>query len=312
MSRIQSFFTLKITLLLSLCCLQLGTPALGNDKVQVVASFSILGDMVKNIGGDHIELVTLVGVNSDAHVYSARPVDAKNMGEADLLVVNGLGFEGWFERLEQSSGFTGQKVVVTDHIPFKLTTTPLDEHHGHDHHDGDVDPHAWHSLSNAKQYVKNIATALMTVDPDHASTYQRHLSDYLSQLTDLEIELKQIVNKVPVDQRKVITSHDAFGYLAHEYGITFYSLQGVSTESEASAKEVAQLIRLIQSKEASAVFFENVTDVRLMTQISKETGAVIGGTLYSGALSEHGEPASTYIDLMRHNVVTIAKALSGS
>jgi len=279
----------------------------GSEKIQVVASFSILADMVYQIGGDSIDLTTLVDIEGDAHVYRARPIDAKKISNADLLVVNGLGFEGWIERLEHSSGFAGRKVVATQNID--VIHGSEDHDHDHGHNDGDDDPHAWHSIKNAQQYVRNIAKALIEVDPENSDFYEQNLLAYLSELEALDQELRIAVNQVPQHLRRVITSHDAFGYLAETYGFQFLSPQGISTESEASAKDVAVLIRQIRSEGIKAIFIENISDDRLMEQIARETSISIGGTLYSGALSSADKPASTYIDLMRHNVMVLLSAL---
>lgn len=301
--------------------LLLPTAALAQEKLPVVASFSILGDMAERVGGDRVEVTSLVGPDGDAHVFQPSPADAHMVSDAELLFVNGLGFEGWIDRLVEASGFQGPVVVTTTGIdPMELDEEHGDEHaeeehaeeeHAEDEHGhGDLDPHAWQSLANAKIYATNIATALTEVDPAGASIYEGNLEAYLAELEAVEKEVQDFVAGLAEDRRRIVTSHDAFGYYADAYGLEFLAPQGMSTEAEASARDVAALINQIRDENIAAVFLENVTDPRLLEQIVSETDAKIGGTLYSDALSGEGGPASTYLDMMRHNTRTIAAALS--
>jgi zinc/manganese transport system substrate-binding protein len=283
-------------------------PASAQDRFNVITSFSILGDFVKNVSGDRVEVGTLVGPNGNAHVYAPSPGDAKKVADAKLVFVNGLGFEGWLERLVKASGTKAPIVVATKGIK------PLERAGGHDHdHDHDhgrVDPHAWQSVANAKIYVANIRDALTTADPAGKDAYLANAAAYLAKLDALEREVREVIAKVPADRRRVITSHNAFGYFQDAYDLSFTAPQGVSTEAEASAKDVAAIISQIKKQKAAAVFLENVTDPRLVEQIARETGAKVGGTLYSDALTdEHGD-ATTYIDLIRHNLKQLAAALT--
>jgi zinc/manganese transport system substrate-binding protein len=273
------------------------------DKLKVIASFSILGDLVKNVGGDRVEVATLVGPNGNAHVYAPSPADAKKVADAKLVFVNGLGFEGWLERLVKASGTKAPIVVATKGIMPRERAAEA----GHDH--GRTDPHAWQSVSNAKVYVANIRDALIAADPAGRAAYEANAAAYLAKLDALEREVREVIAKIPANRRKVITSHDAFGYFEGAYGIDFIAPQGVSTEAEASAKDVAAIISQIKKQEISAVFLENVTDPRLVEQIARETGAKIGGTLYSDALTGDNGDATTYIDLIRHNLKQLAAAL---
>ena len=284
-----------------------------DERVKVVASFSILADIAEQVGGERVEVTSIVGVNGDTHVYRARPMDAKQITYADLLVINGLGFEGWIERLESSARFNGIKVVATDDIRLlrdnrerSVQVMPM----GHIHQHGTIDPHAWHSLQNGMQYAKAIAQGLMTADPEHQDYYQQRLDDFLVRAEQLDQELHALVAQLPPERLRVITSHDAFAYLAVDYGFQFISVQGVSTESEVAAGDLSRLIREVRNTEAAAIFLENISDPRLMNQVAKETGASIGGTLYSGSLSEADGPAASYLELMRHNVTTLVAALS--
>lgn len=274
----------------------------------VVATFSILADITRQIGGDRVNVRALVGSNGDAHVFQPSPLDGKILAEAKLIVTNGLGFEGWLERLAKSSKASGPVVVASKGIvPRKMAK----EAHGHDHdHDASgADPHAWHSVSNVKIYVANIRDGLIAADPAGAETYRVQASAYLAQLDALEAEIKATIASIPPERRKVITTHDAFGYFAAAYGVAFIAPQGVSTESEASAKDVARIIRQIRSDKVPAVFLENVSDPRLAKRIAEETGAKLGGALYSDALTDEKGDGSTYIGLMRHNIKELKNAL---
>jgi zinc/manganese transport system substrate-binding protein len=290
-----------------------GSPLQAQDKLPVVATFSILGDLVRNVGGERIALSTLVGPDGDGHVYSPTPADGRRMKEAKVVFTNGLKFEGWINRLVRSSG-TRAKVVEAAK---GARTIKVDEAApGHDHgdhsHAGEVDPHAWQSVANAKVYVQNIREGLVAADPAGREAYEANAAAYLARLDELEREVKEIVGRIPPERRRVITSHDAFGYFAEAYGVAFIAPQGVSTEAEASARDVARIIGQIRKEKVGAVFLENVTDARLAKRIADETGAKIGGTIYSDALSDASGPAATYVDMVRHNARTLAQALAPS
>jgi len=271
------------------------------DKVKAVASFSILGDMVKQVGGDRIDVITLVGPDGDAHVYEPTPADAKNLATAQILFTNGLGFEGWMDRLEKSSGFRGKVMVASTGV--KPRTMVEDEKTV-------TDPHAWQSLANGKLYVANIRDGLITVDPEGKSVYEANAAKYLDALAKEEADVRAALAALPQERRKIITSHDAFGYFGAAYGLEIVAPEGISTESEASAKDVAKIIRQIKAERIPAVFMENITDHRLLDQIASETGAKIGGELYTDALSPPDGPAPTYLDMFRHNVGALTAAAS--
>jgi len=273
------------------------------QKLKAVATFSILGDLVANVGGARTDVATLVGPNSDAHVYSPTPADAKTLAQAKVVVVNGLGLEGWLTRLVTASGSRAATVTASTGIkPRRME----DEHHGGQFV---TDPHAWQSIANAKIYVTNIRDGLVKVDPDGRAAYAANATAYLAKLDALEADVKAAIERIPADRRRIITTHDAFGYFGAAFGMEFIAPQGVSTESEASAKDVAKIITQIRQQKIPAVFMENISDPRLMQQIARETGAKIGGTLYSDALSGANGPAATYIDMMRNNVREFAAAL---
>ena len=279
----------------------LATPSFAQDKLKVVATFSILADFVKQVGGDRLEIQALVGPNGDAHVYHPTPEDAKTLAGAKVIVTNGFGFEGWMERLIKASGTKAPTVVATKGVKPRKT----DDDHGH----GDVDPHAWQSVPNAKIYVANLRDALAAADPAGKAAYEGNAVAYLAKLDALDAEVRAMVAKIPADRRKIITTHDAFGYFASAYGVAFIAPQGVSTESEVSARDVAKIITQIRKQKIPAVFLENISDDRLLKRIGQESGARIGGTLYSDALTDEKGPAPTYIDMIRHNVKQLSAAL---
>jgi zinc/manganese transport system substrate-binding protein len=274
-------------------------------KVKAVASFSILADMVKQVGGDRVEVITLVGPDGDAHVYEPTPADAKNLASANILFTNGLGFEGWMDRLEKSSGFKGKVVVASTGVKPR---TMVEEEGGKK--ETITDPHAWQSLANGKLYVANIRDGLIAVDPEGKATYEANANTYLDAIAKEETDVKAALAALPKERRKIITSHDAFGYFGAAYGLEVIAPEGVSTESEASAQDVAKIIRQIKSEHIPAVFMENITDHRLLDQIARETDAKIGGELYTDALSGPDGPAPTYLDMFRHNVGALTAALS--
>jgi zinc/manganese transport system substrate-binding protein len=275
------------------------------DKVKAVASFSILGDMVRQVGGDRVEVITLVGPDGDAHVYEPTPADAKNLAASQILFTNGLGFEGWMDRLQKSSGFKGKAVVASTGVKPR---TMLEEEGGKS--EKITDPHAWQSLANGRLYVANIRDGLIAIDPDGKSTYEANANAYLDAIAKEETDVKTALATLPKDRRKIITSHDAFGYFGAAYGLEIIAPEGVSTESEASAQDVAKIIRQIKQEKIPAVFMENITDHRLLDQIAAETGAKIGGELYTDALSPPDGPSPTYLDIFRHNIGTLTAALS--
>ena len=290
-------------------------PASAED-LKVVASFSIIADFARNVGGDRIELTTLVGPDGDAHVYEPKPADAVAMAAADVVLVNGLQFEGFLQRLVEASATKASIVELTKGVE-ALKPEEEDLHHhsedaaGAERH-GDIDPHAFQSIPNAEIYVKNIAEAFCAADAEGCETYHANARFYTSSLKALDGEVRAAIGSIPADKRVIITSHDAFGYLAHEYDITFLAPEGISTDAEASAADVAALIRQVRQDKASALFVENVTNPRLVEQISAETGLKVGGVLFSDALSPQGGPAATYVDMMRHNISVIRGAILGS
>lgn len=344
-------------------------------ELRVVASFSILADFVRQVGGEGIRLTTLVGVAGDPHVYEPTPSDAAAVAAADLVFVNGLHFEGFVPRLLRASGTRALVVEASDGAALlDAAGAAVDsagegpraqgaakagqgghsshadheshaghesheshagheghaeheghaghegheghvghaEHEGHAGHDhGPLDPHAWQSIPNARVYVANIAAGFCRVDPAGCEGYRSRARRYDDELVAVDREVRGVLDAVPADRRTVITSHDAFGYFGHEYRLSFVAPRGLSTEAEASARDVVALIRQIRASRAAAVFVESIGDPRLIEQIARETGLTVGGVLFSDALSGRDGPAPTYVDLMRHNARTIAGAALG-
>ena len=284
-------------LLLSLALWLGAAPAEAQTRVNVVASFSILGDFVRNIGGDRVDVTTLVGADGDVHVYTPTPADARTIAAARLLVVNGFGLEGWLPRLLQAAGGKASIVTATQGIaPLKAGS--------------DADPHAWQSVADAEKYVANIRDALIAADPADADVFRQNASNYLARLEALDAEVRQAVGRIPQSRRKVISTHGAFGYFAARYGIEFIAPIGVSTEAEPSARDVARIIAQVRKAHIPAVFLERIGDPRLIRRISEETGAKVGGTLYSDSLTDEKGDAPTYIDMVRHNIRTLTSALA--
>lgn len=285
------------------------------DKLPVVASFSILGDIVRAVGGERVEVSTLVGPDQDAHVFEPTPADAKKVAQAKLLVSNGLGFDPWLGKLARSAGYQGASVVASAGV--KTIHAPEEEGHGdhgktgkHEAHGhGDVDPHAFQDPTKVMAYARNIGAALAKADPAGAGAYRANAAAYQAQLAELDAWAKQQFAAIPGAKRKVITSHDAFGYLGARYGIAFLAPQGISTDSEASAKDVATLIRQIKKDRIKAVHIENMTNPRLLEQLGRDTNVTMGSALYADALSPAGGPGDTYLKLMRHNIAELAKSM---
>lgn len=276
-------------------------PALASD-VHAVATFSILGDIVAQVGGDRVAITTIVGANGDAHVYEPKPADAVALSGADVLFVNGLGFEGWLDRLVGATNFAGPVVVASAGVNTRRMAEDGKEVN---------DPHAWQSLKNGLLYVQNVTAGLCAVDAAGCAFYRTNAAAYSAEITALDGQVRAAIATVPMAKRQVISTHDAFGYFGMEYGIKFLAPEGISTESEASAADVARLIEQIKTDNVSAVFIENMSDGRLVQRIADETGVRVDGALYADALSEPEQGAGTYLDMVRHNVDLLVPAMLG-
>jgi zinc/manganese transport system substrate-binding protein len=292
-------------LLLSLALALVPALADAAERLPVIASFSILGDMVGRLGGDRVEVTSLVGPDGDAHVYEPTPDDVRRLAAARLVVVNGLGFEGWLERLVGASGYVGPTVVASNGVAPRQM---LEDEDGAAHEV--TDPHAWQDLANGLRYVDNIEAGLIAADPDGRDAYAANAEHYRAELKALDAEVRTGLAVIPAERRKIITSHDAFCYFGAAYGLDLIAPEGISTDAEASAADVAKIIRQIKAEAIPAVFLENVQDPRLMDEIAAETQAAIGGALYSDALSPPDGPAATYVKMFRSNVATLTAALA--
>ena len=269
--------------------------------IPVVASFSILGDLVRVVGGERVAVTTLVGPDEDAHVFEPKPAHAKALLQSRMLVVNGLDFEPWAAKLARSAGYQGVTVVASKGVKGRVLT----DENGH----AETDPHAWQDPNNGVVYVRNIARALGQIDPANAAVYQRNCEAYVQELLALDAWAKAQFAALPAAKRKVITSHDAFGYFAAHYGLQFSAPQGVSTDVEPSAKGVARLIRQIQREKIRAVFLENMGSPQLLAQLSKDAGVELGASLYADALSGPGGSGATYLQMLRYNVTQLVAGM---
>ncbi|XKE45310.1 zinc ABC transporter substrate-binding protein [Halomonas organivorans] len=335
----------KPAALLAGASLLLAGPTVADERVQVLASFSILADMVEEIGGEHVEVTALVGPDSDAHVYSPRPTDARALAQADLVVFNGLQFEGWMERLVDASDYAGPTVVATAGIEAALAAGEDDAHEGHDHGDeehdhearaeepghddhggehddhaaradghdhdhGGLDPHAWQDLGLGEVYVTNIRDGLIGADPAHEAAYRERAARYLEEIAALDAEIRAMMDELP-EHTSVITGHDSFGHFARAYGVAFLSPTGLSTAAEPSAANMARLIDTIRERDVRALFHENMTSPAMIEQLAEETGLPIAGTLYADALASEGE-ASSWLGMLHHNARLLHDALAES
>ena len=289
----------KLRLLqLAILLLLNGFPIFAKDgQSKIVTSFTILEDLVLELGGDRVSVTNLVPRNSDAHIYSPKPSDAVAISNADLIIFNGLGFEGWIFRLIKDSDKEKNYLISSDGI------NSLNRFN-------EIDPHAWQSFKNIRIYIDNISGELINLMPEHEKYFVLRRNNYLKKLYELEMNLSNQLSNIPIKKRIVITSHDAFGYLGREFNIEFLAPLGLSLDAEASAEDVAKIINQIKEKKVTALFMENINNPKLLKAISKESGVPVGGKLYSDALSEIGGPAGTYIDMMRHNVKSLIEAFN--
>lgn len=275
----------------------------GADKVAVMTSFSILGDLVQAVGGERVSVTTLVGPDQDAHIFEPKPQDAKNLLQAKLLVINGLGFEPWAQKLVKSTAYKGAVLTATQAL--KTLNMPSEKAGGKP----EVDPHAWQNPNNVVIYIQNITASLSKLDPAGTGTFKTNSEAYIAELNKLDAWTKSQFDAIPKNKRKVITSHDAFGYFAAQYHITFLAPQGISTDSEPSAQQVGKLIRQIKTEKIKAVFIENMSNSKLVKQLATDTGVTLGEALYADALSNPDKPGATYLKMMRHNVGQLAAGM---
>jgi zinc/manganese transport system substrate-binding protein len=269
-------------------------------KPRVVATFSILGNLVFEVAGERVDLAVLVGPDTDAHAYQPKPNDARTLAMARALVSNGLGFEGWMDRLAQAAPFRGQAIVATSGV---ATLDGVGDHaHG-------ADPHCWQDVARVRRYVANIAQGLAASDSANGDFYRERADAYDRRLGELDGWARAAIAKVPTDKRKAITSHASFRYFAQAYGVQVEAAQGYNTNGEPTARDVANLIRLVRQQKIKALFIENMTNPNLIDEIARDSGGVVGPRLYSDALSVPGGPAATYEAMMRHNVTALVAGM---
>ncbi|WP_114374299.1 metal ABC transporter substrate-binding protein [Elioraea thermophila] len=292
----------------------LAFPARSADPLPVLATFSILADFAREVGGDRIRVEALVGPGQDAHTFNPAPGEAQRVARARVIVVNGLGFDAWMDRLARAANFRGTRIVASEGI--RTLKARHHHHHGHDHghhhhHHGDADPHIWQDPKRAQVMVRRIAAGLSAADPAGRATYEANAARYNERLEALHAWVEAQFRSIPREARRVVTSHDAFAYYGERYGVTFLAPQGVTTRAEPSAREVAQLVQQIRRERIRAIFLEDMANPRLIEQVAREAGVRVGGTLYSDALSPPDGPAPTYEAMIRHNTRMLAEALAG-
>lgn len=295
-------------LLLAACAPAATSPAAPSGALRVVATFSVIGDLVRNVGGDAIALTVLVGPNSDAHTYEPAPADSAALADAQVIVENGLGFELWLDGLVTAAGSSAARVVASEGVTLRAADPHADGENSH----GDYDPHVWHDVANAMQMVRNIEAGLSAADPAHAATYKANAEAYLRTLADLDAYVRALAATVPADRRKIVTNHDALGYFCDAYGFTLVGdvLGALSTEAaEPSAQALARLADRVRAEGVTVIFTENVVSSDVAEALARETGIRIGGALYTDALSASGGPADTYDRLIRANIDTVVSAL---
>lgn len=295
-------------LLLALGLFVVSLPASAQSPMKAVATFSILGDLLAEVAGDKVELSVVVGPDIDAHAYQPRPTDARALADAKVLVSNGLGFEGWIDRLAKAAPFKGKAIVATAGVATLKAGADHGHSHGHSHGHG-PDPHCWQDVQRVRTYAANIAKGLAEADPPNAAYYRERAQAFDRRLVELDAWVKAEIAKVPADKRRAITGHDSFRYFSSAYGVKFQSPRGYNTSSEPSARDVAALIREVREHRIKALFVENMTNPGLIDQIAKESGAVVGPRLYTDALSGPDGPAPTYEKMMRHNVTALVAGM---
>lgn len=290
-----NFFCVYFSCFIIVTCLISPTQA-ETKKISAVASFSIIGDLVQQVGKDHVSVTMIVGPEEDVHVYQPSPADARKITQAEIIFINGLGFEGWLSRLINATKSKGTVIDLSSEIKARQSQ-------------GEIDPHVWQDVSNVKIFIREICQALIAIDPNNGADYQKNSQLYIEKLSKLDDEIVESLTNIPLDGRRVVSTHDAFGYFSARYGVTFLAPQGVSTEAEASARDIARIIDATKAQKVKAVFLENVADPRLAKRISAETRARLGGTLYSDSLTSAKGDGATYLEMMRHNVKEIVRAL---
>lgn len=280
--------------------------------LKIVASFTILADLAREVGGDRVVVLSLVGPDSDAHVFQPSPAQARELSDAQILIVNGLGFEGWMDRLKHSAGFKGREIVATTGLAALLRENPLGQmsRAATPRRIDNLDPHAWQDPRHAQLYVENIAAGLAQADPANADYYRKRATDYKQRLIALDAWARTQIATIAPEKRKLITTHDAFRYFARAYEIEFLAANGVTTENEPSAGGIARLLAQMRREGIKALFIENMTSPKMIEQIARDGGGFVGEALYADALSAPGGPADSYEKMFRHNVEALVAGMA--
>lgn len=288
----------KIIFSLIISCLTLS--GFAQEKKTVVATASMMADMTKNIAGGMVNVECIVPIGGDPHLHEPTPRDAQMVNRADLIIKNGLTFEGWLDELIENSGTKAKTVRVTEGIqPIKSVE-----------YENSADPHAWMDANLGLAYIKNIKDALTELDPDNADIYAFNYGVYKTQLEDLDQYIKTEIQKIPAQKRVLITSHDAFQYYGRAYGIRLEAILGTSTDAEAQTSDIIRLNKVIKTSNVPALFVESTINPKLLKQLAKDNDIEIGGQLYADSIGDEASPAPTYIDMLKHNTNVIVKALS--
>ncbi len=271
----------------------------GQEKPKVVATASMIWDMAKNIGGDHLEIICIVPIGGDPHLYDPTPKDAKLVASADLILKNGLTFEGWLNELIANSGTKGKDILVTEGIQPVQSLT----------YENATDPHAWMDVTNAFIYVENIKNAFSELLPEKKEIFENNYQLYLKKLRDLDAYILQEIKKIPAEKRILITSHDAFQYYGRKYGVRLEAILGVSTDADVQTSDITRLNKVIRESNVPAVFIESTINPKLLKQLATDNDIVVGGELYADSIGDEESHAPTYIDMLKHNTNTIVKGL---
>ncbi len=287
--------------LILLLILGIFSAGLQGQKKQIITSASMLADMVDNIVGDLADVEYIVPRGQDPHLYKPTPSDVIMVQKADLIFINGLTFEGWVAKLIANSGTKAETHTITDGI----------EAISSDKYSNSYDPHAWMDVSLAQTYIFNIRNALMQLMPEHSEQLQVNFEKYAAELKELDEYILGEVSKIPETQRVLITSHDAFAYFGRRYGLRLEAIVGISTEAEVQSSDIMRVHRVIKESEVPAIFIESTINPKIIQQIAKDNKISIGGELYADSLGEKGGEAGTYVKMLRHNIETIVKGLTG-
>jgi zinc/manganese transport system substrate-binding protein len=289
-------------MLLGLFFMGFGLTSAHADKIKAIATISIIGDVLKNVARDSVNLIVLVGANGDAHEYEPIPADSVNIAKADIIFENGLHLEHWLDKLYTASGSKAKRIVVSQGVTPRIFENNPQE----------TDPHAWQDVTNVIIYTQNVRDALIAIDPANKDKYFANAKDYIEKLQSLDSWVKAELALIPVEKRKLVTNHDALGYFANRYGFKIIGAVIPSATTEAadlSAQQTIQLLEIIKSNGVHAIFSENMANPNLVETLSKEAGVQVGPDLYTDTLDPVGSQGDTYLKMIRYNVGVFQKYL---